>query len=317
MIILRYAVCWVVILAFSMARQAVVSATTCTGCDAYKCLEAEKHCGPEGYPLGFGYKYCRRFKEAAFYNLYDEEGKQFVDSTRQCLIGLVEQYDHQTPNATCTALKKYAWKTHEACYLRCGIRDISTETMQLLFETYDSNYYVGVEACFVLRFIMSILRYTLFLAAVLLSSVSLQTGASASNCTGCNEYKCLDDEKHCGPEGYPLGFGYKYCRRFKEPTVYNLYDAKGKQFIDCTRQCLIGLVEQYDEQEPNATCDSLKSYAWKTHEKCYLVCDFCDICRTNKKALYKTYDFKDFFSVEALKQVVEVMWKCGLSCIAG
>lgn len=53
----------------------------------------------------------------------------------------------QTPNATCTALKKYAWKTHEACYLRCGIRDISTETMQLLFETYDSNYYVGVEAC--------------------------------------------------------------------------------------------------------------------------------------------------------------------------
>lgn len=31
----------------------------------------------------------------------------------------------------------------------------------------------------------------------------------------CEWYlKCLEDHYHCGPKGYPVGFGYKYCSRF-------------------------------------------------------------------------------------------------------
>ena len=46
----------------------VVAAGDCTSlaeegdCDFYQCLDAQLGgCGWEGYPLGFGHKYCKRF----------------------------------------------------------------------------------------------------------------------------------------------------------------------------------------------------------------------------------------------------------------
>lgn len=35
-------------------------------CDFYsECMEANSHCGPTGYALGYGNKYCRRFAETS------------------------------------------------------------------------------------------------------------------------------------------------------------------------------------------------------------------------------------------------------------
>jgi hypothetical protein len=33
-------------------------------CDFYtQCLEKKYHCGPKGYPMGYGYVYCNKFTE--------------------------------------------------------------------------------------------------------------------------------------------------------------------------------------------------------------------------------------------------------------
>ncbi len=41
--------------------------------------------------------------------------------------------------------------------------------------------------------------------------------ASLAAAGDCDFYKCIDHALGgCGSESYPLGFGYKYCRRFQD-----------------------------------------------------------------------------------------------------
>jgi len=71
------------------------SSTLCSNpvrgqCSFYEdCLEARYHCGPDGYPLGYGKKYCNKFiatidkfsPEAQVYNFARRDG---VPSTCHC-----------------------------------------------------------------------------------------------------------------------------------------------------------------------------------------------------------------------------------------
>lgn len=52
-------------------------------------------------------------------------------------------------------------------------------------------------------------------------------------------------------------------------------------------------------------------YAFESHIKTYLDCNFCDICKTNKAALFKTYDALDFFSLKAVQTIYKVINECG------
>ncbi|KAH7694639.1 Protein W01A8.8, partial [Aphelenchoides avenae] len=128
----------------------------------------------------------------------------------------------------------------------------------------------------------------------------------AQSCDGCNAYECVEGQKQCGPEGYPLGYGLKYCNRFFEPDVYDRYDEAGKKFIGCTKDCLIRKLQENVKQEPSETCDALADFAFNSHVDCYTGCGFCDICKNNKAALLHTYDLTDFFSTKALEQVYTV-----------
>ena len=60
---------WALLLLFGLLTLSV-SAQNCrqlalnNGCEFYpQCLEATSPCGPRGYALGYGYKYCRRFAQ--------------------------------------------------------------------------------------------------------------------------------------------------------------------------------------------------------------------------------------------------------------
>ena len=48
-----------------------------------QCLEATYECGPSGYPLGYGLKYCNRFVDN--YKLFSKEGKEWISGTLLCL----------------------------------------------------------------------------------------------------------------------------------------------------------------------------------------------------------------------------------------
>lgn len=50
-------------------------------------------------------------------------------------------------------------------------------------------------------------------------------------------------------------------------------------------------------------CDRIREAAFASHPKCYVDNGFCEIATKNIRALKKTLDVKDMFSVLALEQV--------------
>lgn len=75
--VMMHPVHWAILatLALLASRAAAVDcqqlANSTEGCDFYtQCLEVESPCGPQGYALGYGDKYCVRFGE--YSDLFDE-----------------------------------------------------------------------------------------------------------------------------------------------------------------------------------------------------------------------------------------------------
>ena len=69
-------------------------------CDFYTdCLEAKFQCGPDGYPIGYGYKYCDKFLEE--YDEFSADGQKWIDGTLTCLKQALEPDMLNTDPETC------------------------------------------------------------------------------------------------------------------------------------------------------------------------------------------------------------------------
>uniref|UniRef100_A0A7E4VBL0 Secreted protein n=1 Tax=Panagrellus redivivus TaxID=6233 RepID=A0A7E4VBL0_PANRE len=79
--------------------------------------------------------------------------------------------------------------------------------------------------------------HSLFLATCTLLLATLTNANNTSKV--CHGYSILEKEAHCGPHGYLIGYGKKYCKRFHDPEYTNAFDAAGLTFIDCTTKCLL------------------------------------------------------------------------------
>uniref|UniRef100_A0A915ESA2 Uncharacterized protein n=1 Tax=Ditylenchus dipsaci TaxID=166011 RepID=A0A915ESA2_9BILA len=139
------------------------------------------------------------------------------------------------------------------------------------------------------------------------------------NEVGCAGYKCFESLCNCGQQGYLLAYGDKYCYRFHEDDIFHSFDQAGQQFIHCTAQCLLDDMQDYVQTkispqlvEQKVDCDHLKETAFESHVDCYLKCNFCTICQTNKIALWHTYDLTDFLNWLAIKKLFTTIYKCGI-----
>ncbi|CAI4228095.1 unnamed protein product [Auanema sp. JU1783] len=128
----------------------------------------------------------------------------------------------------------------------------------------------------------------------------------------CESYKALELKAKCGSKGYLLHYGYRNCNSFYSPVHYNQFDQVGKKWIDCTGKCLATKARQIVSRTND--CKAIKTAAFDSHVDCYLQCGICKACKTNKNALRKTFDFRDFANAESLKQVVAIAAKCNLKC---
>ncbi|KAF7329246.1 hypothetical protein MKEN_00185300 [Mycena kentingensis (nom. inval.)] len=73
----------------------------------------------------------------------------------------------------------------------------------------------------------------------------------------CSFYACLEPKFNCGPEGYPIGFGQKFCNKFS--AARNELSAEGQQWMIKTMNCL--QVTLVPELAISQTCDTLESKA--------------------------------------------------------
>lgn len=158
-------------------------------------------------------------------------------------------------------------------------------------------------------------RMTIYHVLLLLVSAMSLSAASTGECCSCDVYEKLEEEACCGKNGYLLHYGLKNCRMFDSPEVISRFSEAGRKFVQCTRECLIKhLQNMFKKDRP--TCDDIYDSAVDSHTDCYLKCGFCEICKTEKWALFKGYHVTDFFSVKSLKTVFRVLRACGpLSCL--
>ncbi|TKR96838.1 hypothetical protein L596_010800 [Steinernema carpocapsae] len=163
---------------------------------------------------------------------------------------------------------------------------------------------------------MSRLGAAMRLLAVILVASSLSV-AELDECKGCQAYDCIEDTVNCGKDSYLLKYGGKYCRKFNDPETLEHFSPVGKEFVKCTTTCLKQFMQDYVNKMAKTQpfsptqCDSLENAAFHSHVKCYIDCDFCTVCKTQKAALFRIYEFSDFLRWSSMKQIFSVLKECG------
>jgi hypothetical protein len=138
----------------------------------------------------------------------------------------------------------------------------------------------------------------------------------------CSFYaECVESVYHCGADGYPLGYGQKYCDKFSDSIA--TLSSQGQKWMLDTMECLqLTLVNQSAEFKAIAssplastTCNVIKETAFDSHSKCYLDSGLCSLPWTDWLAIVNIIDVKTLFSsVDAVKETLQAADGCaGLS----
>jgi hypothetical protein len=142
----------------------------------------------------------------------------------------------------------------------------------------------------------------------LAASLVERQGCSTCKPSGdtCSFYNCVESRYSCGPEGYPLGYGLKYCNGFQENL--SSFSSKGVAWVKATRLCL---QQSLVKSNCASSCDSLKSVAFDSHASCYVDSGVCTLSPSDWLAIEKTVGFTTLFgSWDALKEVIETASGC-------
>ncbi|MGE4133752.1 MAG: hypothetical protein AB7F86_19095 [Bdellovibrionales bacterium] len=130
----------------------------------------------------------------------------------------------------------------------------------------------------------------------------------------CDFYpQCLESAYKCGPDGYPMGYGAKYCARFNGLTSAEL-SPKGLVWRDYTLVCLQqSLVSLMITTNPVNTCSQLKDFAFRTHVSCYTqpIAPVCNLTLGDWMTIASVVDLKEYADRAGLEQVVQVIRQCG------
>ncbi|KAF2197222.1 hypothetical protein GQ43DRAFT_425006 [Delitschia confertaspora ATCC 74209] len=121
---------------------------------------------------------------------------------------------------------------------------------------------------------------------------------------------CLEKKMKCGDEGYPIGYGMKYCKKFTKARPQ--LSAKGKAWITKTMLCLQRNLIPFATGQQGGTCARLKDFAFGTHPGCYVSSGVCTLPPSDWEVIISTVSIKELFgSLEALKATLET----GVNCV--
>lgn len=126
----------------------------------------------------------------------------------------------------------------------------------------------------------------------------------------CTFYSdCLEKKVQCGPSGYPIGYGAKYCQKFTDAK--GDFSALGRAWITKTMLCLQRALVPYATGEQQGTCAKIKEFAFGTHPGCYVSSGVCALPPSDWEIVIKTVSLKELFgSVDALKATLQTAKDC-------
>jgi len=122
-------------------------------------------------------------------------------------------------------------------------------------------------------------------------------------------FDCLESRYHCGPSGYPIGYGQKYCEKFVSSR--NELSARGQVWMLATMHCLqMALVPEATANQ-GTTCSQLEDRAFGTHARCYLESGVCDLPPSDWEAILDIVNIETLFqSWDAFKATVQAATGC-------
>jgi len=122
----------------------------------------------------------------------------------------------------------------------------------------------------------------------------------------CGFYDCLERNCGCGAEGYPLGYGKKYCQIFSNYP----FSGNGNRWRDATLRCLQRSLIPFS-QCPPTDCSLLKTKAFDSHPFCY---SHSGVCFLSPKDLLGilAITYGDVLTLDGIQQILDTFRKCGL-----
>ncbi|OZJ06316.1 hypothetical protein BZG36_00725 [Bifiguratus adelaidae] len=148
-------------------------------------------------------------------------------------------------------------------------------------------------------------------AAKALVARSNTTVSICSTCTpsltSCDFYSCLEDQYHCGPNGYPIGYGLKYCEKYTANA--DKFSTQGQQWIDNVRLCL--QQDLLKDANCNSNCTAVNDDAFASHAGCYIQSGLCSLPPTDWIAIEETIGFLTIFETwNAFKEALDAAGAC-------
>ncbi|RUS15880.1 hypothetical protein BC937DRAFT_91863 [Endogone sp. FLAS-F59071] len=84
-----------------------------------QCAEARYQCGPNGYPVSYGNRYCTKFEMDQ--GELSEAGKKWMWNVMKCLEDTLVPTVTAEKQVSCNQLSRRAFDSHPYCYVRSGL----------------------------------------------------------------------------------------------------------------------------------------------------------------------------------------------------
>ncbi|TPX69593.1 hypothetical protein SpCBS45565_g02314 [Spizellomyces sp. 'palustris'] len=148
-----------------------------------------------------------------------------------------------------------------------------------------------------------------------IANVELPQNCTAPTPHTCTFYtSCLEVAIPCGPDGYAIGYGNKFCSKFQENA--DKFTDKGEEWMykvmSCLQESLVPKLPNNSTSSPKPmSCSELKSFAYSTHPNCYLSAGVCTLHPKDWIVLLNSIGIQELFTIETIEQALAVAKGCG------
>ncbi|MCK6595615.1 MAG: hypothetical protein L6Q33_10470 [Bacteriovoracaceae bacterium] len=121
----------------------------------------------------------------------------------------------------------------------------------------------------------------------------------------CQYYACKEQELGCGPKGYLLNYGQRFCRKFYDELEMKL-TATGSMWIQEAATCL---QEKIEFESHTQDCKKMRKFAYSSHSNCYSKANFCQLPLEDKVKIIRFLN-SELHKFQTQKEGIQVLFNC-------
>lgn len=144
------------------------------------------------------------------------------------------------------------------------------------------------------------------------SVAAARVSCDAPQIRDCTFYaQCVEHNVPCGASGYAIGFGDKYCNKFKATQLSPVGAAWTSAVMLCLQQELIPFTTP---AKKSSSCDQIAQAAFDSHADCYTraTASICFLPPADITAIFDTIGTDELFQARTRKQIQDVIEVCVL-----